>query len=364
MARVLTIRLAAALVTLSLGTMRCGAQSTPAVLDTLVPRLLREQKVPSIAIAYLRDRRPAWTRVYGEAAPGVPADTTTLYNVASLTKPVLAELVHRLVSQQRLSLDEPMWRTWRDPALPVDADLSRLTLRSALGHRIGFANWRRETGDSLRMVHAVDSASHYSGEGYQYAVRFVERKLRTPVDVLARRVLFGPAGAHDIAFTAQPWMRTRVAQGVWADGSWHTEVLPREAIGADLLVATIGAYARVAASMLRADALTPRSRTLRDSLQAIDLDITRQCAARVPNPCPGRMGMALGWSIAESPTEQMMWHTGSDNGARSIVLLFPATGEGVVMFTNGANGFGVIAPVIELLVPQRPGAQALLGIAK
>jgi CubicO group peptidase (beta-lactamase class C family) len=57
---------------------------------------LKEDDVPSVAVAYIEDGRVAWTDVYGEQSPGVPATATTLYNIASLTKPILAEVILRL----------------------------------------------------------------------------------------------------------------------------------------------------------------------------------------------------------------------------------------------------------------------------
>src|SRR5215213_6168460 len=64
------------------------ADSLRAVIDQGAPRWLSQFHVPSLAVAYVRDGAVAWTRVYGQQAPGVPATGRTLYNVASLTKPV------------------------------------------------------------------------------------------------------------------------------------------------------------------------------------------------------------------------------------------------------------------------------------
>jgi hypothetical protein len=52
---------------------------------------LNESDVPSVAVAYIEHRKVAWTEVHGEQSPGVSATGKTLYNMASLTKPVTAE---------------------------------------------------------------------------------------------------------------------------------------------------------------------------------------------------------------------------------------------------------------------------------
>ena len=79
-------------------------------------------------------------------AKGVPATTRTLYNVASLSKPIFAETIHRLAAAGRLSLDEPMSAYWVDPDVANDPRHERLTPRIALSHRTGFKNWRYQTG--------------------------------------------------------------------------------------------------------------------------------------------------------------------------------------------------------------------------
>ena len=75
------------------------ADSLAALLDAKAPALLAHYKVPSVAVAYIDDGVVRWTRVYGEQTSGVPATERTLYNVASLTKPVFAEVVLHLVAE-------------------------------------------------------------------------------------------------------------------------------------------------------------------------------------------------------------------------------------------------------------------------
>jgi CubicO group peptidase (beta-lactamase class C family) len=86
-----------------------------AQIDAHVAEWLKESDVPSVAVAYIKEGKVASTAVYGEQSPGVTATEKTLYNMASLTKPVTAETVLRLASAGKLSLDEPMAPYWVDP---------------------------------------------------------------------------------------------------------------------------------------------------------------------------------------------------------------------------------------------------------
>ena len=113
-----------------------------AAMDAHAAEWLKESDVPSVAVAYIKDGKVAWTAVYGEQSPGVPATRKTLYNLASLTKPITAETVSRLASAGKLSLDESMSPFWLDPDIKDDPWSKLLTPRLCLSHQTGFANWR------------------------------------------------------------------------------------------------------------------------------------------------------------------------------------------------------------------------------
>ena len=56
----------------------------------------------------------------------------------------------------------------------------------------------------------------------------------------------------------------------------------------------------------------------------------------------------LGWAILEdlSNGEYALMHTGSDEGIQTIVILLPMSERGIVVFTNGAEGYEVYMKVI------------------
>jgi CubicO group peptidase (beta-lactamase class C family) len=319
-----------------------------ATLDAQAPRWLAEHGVPSLAIAYVRDGQVAWTRVYGEQAPGVPATDSTLYNIASLTKPVFAELVLRLAADGRLSLDEPMAPHWTDPDVAADPRHRAFTPRLALSHQLGFTNWRRETEGVLRIGFEPGTQFRYSGEGYEYARHFTENKTGASLDSLGRQYVFGPLGMRSTSFTRQPWFTGRMAVPRGPEGRWGTPSVGDTANAADDIHATIGDYARFIAAAMERDGLPAALAAQRDSIHATGVEKCDPAKVRV---CPARIGYGLGWTLFEyaDPAENVRWHTGGDWGEKTIAFYWPARREGVVMFTNGANGFSVMVPAAVLL---------------
>ena len=166
-------------------------QPTPADLRTQVvqnlPKWLKQYNVPSVAVAYIANGKLAWTAVAGEQSPGVPANDKTLYNIASLTKPIVAETILRMASQGKLQLDEPIYPYWVDPDVKDNPWNKLLTPRLCLSHQTGFANWRRMTKEVLTFNFQPGTQSRYSGEGYFYVARFAQNKVQKPFDQLAQQ---------------------------------------------------------------------------------------------------------------------------------------------------------------------------------
>jgi CubicO group peptidase (beta-lactamase class C family) len=177
-------------------------------LDAAMPGILKDAGVASVSLAEIVDGKVVLAKAYGEQSAGVPATEATLYNIASMTKPVTAEVVLRLVSAGKVGLDEPMYKYWVDPDLAKDERAKVLTPRMALSHQMGFANWRRMTGGVLAFQHEPGTYG-YSGEGYQYVARFVEKKTGRRFEDLAQEMVFGPAGMKETTYTGRPWFAGR-----------------------------------------------------------------------------------------------------------------------------------------------------------
>ena len=328
-----------------------------AQIDTHVAEWLKESDVPSVAVAYIKDGKVAWTAVYGEQSPGVTATEKTLYNMASLTKPVTAETVLRLASAGKLSLDERMAPYWVDPDIKDDPWTSLLTPRLCLSHQTGFANWRRMTGGVLKMRWQPGTQTGYSGEGYNYVGRFTEKKIGKRFDALAQEMVFNPIGMRDTSYTAQEWYSGRLAVPRGPKGETPINPVAKTWNGADLLRTTIADYAKFVVSVMHNDGLTKeiaaeRATMTRDLVKPNELE--KACkAAGEPGRCTVTAGMGLGWEVDTVNGEKILNHDGSDWGVRTLAMFVPSKGIGVVVFTNGENGKEVIRKVVEVLYPNK-----------
>ncbi len=316
---------------------------------------LKENDVPSVAVAYIEDGKVAWTAVYGEQSPGVAANEKTLYNMASLTKPITAETILRLASAGKISLDESMAPYWVDPDIKDEPWTKLLTPRICLTHQTGFANWRRMTGGVLKMQWEPGTQYGYSGEGYNYVGRFAEAKLGKPFDELAQETVFDPMGMKDTSYTRKEWYAGRLAVPQGPKGEKPIDTVPTKWNGADLLRTTIGDYAKFVTVVMHDEALTKQLNEERETISRDQVkpdDAAKLCKeAGVEGKCTAQGGMGLGWEVDLLNGEKFLNHGGSDWGVKTYVMFSPAKKMGIVVFTNGENGNAVIRKVVEALYP-------------
>jgi len=104
---------------------------------------LKFYKVPGVSVAVLDNGAIAWTRGYGVREVGTEKSVTTntLFQVASISKPVAAVVALRLVEQGALDEDvNRKLRSWKLPENEFTAD-KKVSLRWLLSHRAGLTDY-------------------------------------------------------------------------------------------------------------------------------------------------------------------------------------------------------------------------------
>lgn len=315
-------------------------------LDREIPLLLTEDAIASASLAVIKDGRIAFTAAYGLQSPGVPATNATLYNIASLTKPLTAEVVLRLASKGEISLDEPMFHFWVDPDLARDERSKRITPRLALSHRTGLPNWR-DPKTGLTFEHEPGTKWDYSGEGYQYVARFAEKKTGKSFEALAQALLFEPQGMTSTSYKGEPWFKGRVAVPTDRLGKASTPTIGTHSNAADLVYATPRDYAAFMVGVLDDRGLSPDIARERDSIEVSMMEVV--CQGVKAASCPPAVGFGLGWQMLAFKDGTLMMHTGKDDGVFTFAYLNRATRDGTVIFTNSDNGYKIILPILERL---------------
>lgn len=335
-----------------------------------IESVLDDADVYTAAIGVIRGGVLVSEAIYGERAPGEPATRHTRFDVASITKTVVAETVLRLSGEGLIDLDEPMAAYWVDPDITDDPRTQILTPRHVLTHSTGFPNWRFFRADGrLAFEHDPGETYTYSGEGFEYLTRFIEAKLGRPFPELAREYVLEPLSMTDTALVKDQAAYAHLAEARDADGTFYGHFCrppsqggacaePGSYMASAEMTTTVGDYARFLGSVLREDGYGPRLATERDTIQTPETgdDAIVRCTPLEHTPCPNAQGYGLGFEILDYVDETVIGHGGYDWAQLAIAYVYKSSGDGVIVFLNAPNAQArrAMPGVLAALDPQSP----------
>jgi len=341
---------------------RIEARQTPdrQGLDGLTLQQVMERfRVPGLSVAVIRDFQVHWTKAYGiaDVETGRPVDANTLFQAASISKPVTAMAALRLAQDGRLSLDDDVnlvLKSWRVP--PSDRTRERpVTPRSLFSHTsgaddgFGFPGYD-PAAPRPTVVQILDGQApsnvgrvlfarppfqsfKYSGGGVTIMQLALTDLLGRPFAEVLRSYVLYPLDMASSSYE-QPLpapLATRAArahngQGHAMGPPWH--IYPEQAAAG--LWTTPSDLARFAIEVQQA-IRGPAGRVL-----------TQASAREMVSPV-GVGPFGVGLSVERRGEGWYFSHGGSNWGFRANLLAHVRKGYGVVIMTNGDNGTAVIA---------------------
>lgn len=330
----------------------------PSKLSTLKERM-EHHKVPGVSIAFLQDNKILWTHTEGvtDTVSNKAIDKNTVFQAASISKPVFATVLMKYRQEHGLDLDADVNNLLTSWQLPTHqwAASSPVTLRRLLSHSAGttvhgFGGYA--SGEKVPSILAVlngvepaNSASvivdiepgtqfRYSGGGTTLAQLVLQDISGVSLPQLAQSTVFGPLGMKhsryaqpldgDLARNAAvPFM----SNGEPVEGGAHT-------------------YATMAAAGLwtTPSDLMKFASKLQQSASGADQTFLDQSTATemlTPQMKPVGIGFFLGGGEAVTT----FGHGGSNAGFKANLFAHINTGDGIAVMTNGDNGGALIKEI-------------------
>lgn len=349
-----------------------------------LPRFMRIAGVPGVAIAVVDRAKLVWSKSFGvkNILTRDPVTDDTLFEAASMTKPVFAYAVMRLADEKRLDLDRPLVEYRRPANLGKDPNLERITARHVLEHSTGLPNWASEP---LVTSSAPGSVYTYSGEALIWLQLVVETIMNMGLGNVMQEKLFGPAGMTHSSFG---WDDRIARSAVFGhseppEGERTLPPQPTRELGDRLLriaekwnkPIAAWTFEDSVAAMRESDPKTPPSThdllvnsaggllmTASDYARFMVLMMDRPAraaweigdAARQAMLTPrldvrGRdISRGLGWELEQSPAGPLFQHSGSNYGIFKTLGIGDArNGRAIVIFTNATNGNALAARIVR-----------------
>jgi len=311
-----------------------------------VPLWLEATGIPGMSVALVRNDRTEWLGTFGTAdvATKRPIEVDSAFNVGSLSKPVFAYTVLKLVDEGKLDLDTPLSHYWPE-RITDDPRLDKITARLVLSHRTGFPNWR--SGKDLHIFFDPGERFSYSGEGMVYLQKTVEHIEGQPLDQIAQRLVFSPLGMTETSYIWKPQWTEHATAGYRSDGSslplFHNDT----GNAAGSLNTTPRDYARFVEAVLAGRGLKPATLRAMETPQ-VALDPTCfVCTDKAPAKLATDLFWGLGWGIETTASGKFIWHWGDNGVYKALVVADVNRKSAIIMMANSEYGLSVAQDIIQ-----------------
>ena len=344
------------------------AYSRITAVSSQVQESMKKYNVPGASVGVFEGYRLVWAKGFGLADVNTrkPVDTTTLFQAASISKPVAALAVMRLVQDGFLDLDTNVNQYLKSWNLPEN-DLTRatpVTLRMVMSHTAGitvhgFKGYEAGSeiptvpqvldgkvpanSEPVRVTVAPGTKYDYSGGGYTILQQLLVDVSRHMFPELMRSLVLGPIGMtlstyeQPLPATAVPLASTaHEPHGQAIKGERH--IYPEMAAAG--LSTTPSELARLAIAIQQAREGMPGSIISKPLAQLMTTQYI-----------PGSFGLGFELLRPNEKEKRFFGHTGGNVGYRCMLLATLQGGNGVVVMTNG-DEFKAVSEIVNKVVSE------------
>jgi CubicO group peptidase (beta-lactamase class C family) len=325
-------------------------------LNELTEEAVARVRAPGFAIGVVHRGETAYARGYGCLELGEPArvGASTVFHMASVTKPFVATAIMQLVEKGRLCLEDKVAR--RVPYFQMaDSRYREITVRQMLNHTAGMPDvedyhWDRPEYDDAsleryirtltteRLIGAPGERSVYSNIGFEVLAAAIQEVAGQPFEAYVHERILAPIG-----MSASTLLMPRPMPGHWAsphmlDDSGEVAVQPcypynRPHAASSTLHSSVEDMLRWALANLNLGQLGARI------LSADSYDAQWSPSAELE---PGR-AVGLSWMLGERWGRRIVQHGGGDKGFSTLILLVPELELGVVTMSNLYHAVAAVA---------------------
>ena len=335
--------------------------NNPTDLDRFILDGMKEAKVPGLAAAVVKKDKVIWTGAYGWAnrEQKVPVTNETLFQIASVSKPVTACTVMQLVEQGKLFLDADVNEALPFPVRNPKHPKVPITLKHLLTHTSGIRdNWNlledtwvkngdfpKPLGESLAAYlqpkgeyygakksfyeWAPGTKSKYSNVGVALAAYLAEAKAKTPFETLCQKGIFEPLAMQGSSFRLKGMDQAKIAMPY----GFKKKSGAFKPLGHHGYLDFPSGTLRVTAPHLARFLLSFIGDGQVDGVRLLKVETVREMR-KIPFPkADSKQGLV--WYFDKVGGAKVMGHDGSDPGVTAVMYYRPKDGVGYLFLMNG-----------------------------
>lgn len=330
-----------------------GRTVSIATLDQYIKAAMDSLKLPGLSIAIVNNNKIAYHNIFGvkSITTKEPITKNTIFEGASLSKPLFAYFLMKMAEDKLLDLDQPIF-PYLEPIFTEGVVAKEsldyyktLTPRIILSHGTGIPNWVK--GEPIKIAFQPGTDFSYSGEAYQHLGAAFGLKLGidwgSKLDSLLIKEAALPIGMDRTLYTWDTKYENTIARG-HIKGKANPKINRYKNVGPGFsLHSDAEDYA-----MFLIEMMNPKN----ISLATRDEMLKEHNHFKKDNKLykeTGQTGWGLGFAQKPTPHGLMHLHTGNNQDFQSYAMFIPNQKYGFVMFANSDNLFPLLEKLEDLL---------------
>jgi len=328
-----------------------------------IRKIVEEAKLPSVAVAVVKDGRIVFEEGFGwaDVERKIPATAHTAYSLASMTKPVTATAVMKLREAGKLDIDAPVERYLGGIKLSGYGSSDQVTARRIMAHSAGLPLYGHFYLDGATPAGSKETISRfglvvfppgtrfeYSNMGMKILDAAIERTSGRSFGEYLRREVFLPLGMKESAVGLPP--------GVQAAVRYDSARKPMRFYLTDHPGSgDVWASAHDMARFLAFHMGTPLPGQRQILSEKTRLEMRRPASASPMPTAPGapRRDVGINWILSNVGGHPQVWHSGGQPGVSTYMGFYPDQKLALVILANSSAPTAEISKaVLDVLAPE------------
>ena len=307
-------------------------------------------KIPLIQVAFKNKNEFISFEVSQSDTIVASTAENTVFQAASLSKPIFSYIVFLLADRGVFDIDKPLAEYTSTQRFENREWASKITARTVLSHKTGLPNWATSPSSDewplsvVKFKFRPDSAFSYSGEGYYLLQKAVEEVTGKSLEQLAKEEVFIPFGMEHTSYEWKDEYETLAADGYTREGENRGKGRHPRANSAYTLRTTARDYSKFLDVLMEGKGLK------KETHQQMFSPVTKAVRfAGKPRECDSAIYWAMGVGI-EKDTEfgNIIFHWGDNGNFKALFIIIPQKKSHLVYFTNSARGHDIIDQMADL----------------
>lgn len=336
-----------------------GQAVRTAIIQKRLAHLVDSAKLAGLQVAIINGNKTVWTSSFGfkDIENQQRLNDSTVMYAASLTKPVSAYILLRLVDKGIFKLDQPIYTylkkpiseyaKWKDLAADTVA-FNQITPRMLVSHNSGLPVLRQLYGNKTNLIAKPGEKFYYSNEGMNLLGFMIEEYTGKTLEVIAREEVFAPLQMSNTSMVWEKPFERNFSFAYFKDGKKYGSERRESSRAAGSMSTTAADYAKFMISLMTQKGL--KKATFQQMLSSqIAVKSKRGFGPLKDSLTQENEAIKLAWGLGiglfQSPYGKGFFHTGHGDANQNYAVGYPEKGIAVVLLSNSEN-FENITPLL------------------